>query len=218
MKTQESTPLQGSNVTFNHRTYVGEHGEVLYEMPLDAEEINLNDFNATKDNLVTLRYYGSDRIKVLFVKTDNLELAKYQWSYIDGKHNRKMRDSRCMVPGAHGMIICPKKNNCNRCPFGRKPEEKQRNTISLDGLVGTNYEPSMGVPVETQVIRKIELEEVIARMNARDPRIWQAFAMKELYGESVDVIRKALGVSAPRVYQLVAAAKTIGKQYRKENP
>ncbi len=32
MKTQESTPLQGSNVTFNHRTYVGEHGEALYDI------------------------------------------------------------------------------------------------------------------------------------------------------------------------------------------
>ena len=82
MKAQESTPLQGSNVTFTHRTYVGEHGEVLYDMPLDADDIDLKDFNATTKDLVTLRYNGTDNIRVLFVKTDNLELAKYQWSYI----------------------------------------------------------------------------------------------------------------------------------------
>ena len=62
MKTQESTPLQGSNVTFNHKTYVGEHGEVLYDMPLDAEDIDLKDFNATAKDLVTLRYNGTDNI------------------------------------------------------------------------------------------------------------------------------------------------------------
>lgn len=218
MKKESISPLQDSNVTFNHKTYVGEHGEVLYDMPLDADDIDLKDFNATAKDLVTLRYNGTDNIRVLFVKTDNLELAKFQWSYIDEKHNQKMRDSRCMVPGAHGMIICPKKHNCNCCPFGKKPEEKERHTISWDGLIDKGYEPAIGVPVETQVIRDIELEEVKVLMNAKDPRIWRAFAMKEIYGESVDVIKEELGVSAPRVYQFVAEAQAIGRQYRKDNP
>ena len=102
MKNSSESQLQGSNVTFNHKTYVGENGEVLYDMPLDAEDIDLKDFNATAKDLVTLRYNGTDNIRVLFVKTDNLELAKYQWSYIDEKHNQKMRDSRCMVPALTG--------------------------------------------------------------------------------------------------------------------
>ena len=121
MKKESIPQLQGSNVTFNHKTYVGENGEVLYDMPLDAEDIDLKDFNATAKDLVTLRYNGTDNIRVLFVKTDNLELAKYQWSYLDEKHNQKMRDSRCMVPGANGMIICPKKNNCICLPRARAP-------------------------------------------------------------------------------------------------
>ena len=123
-----------------------------------------------------------------------------------------------MVPGAHGMIICPKKNSCACCPFGKRPEEKERHTISWDGLIDKGYEPAIGVPVETQVIRDIELEEVKALMNDKDPRIWRAFAMKEIYGESVDVIKEELGVSAPRVYQFVAEAQAIGRQYRKDNP
>ena len=60
--------------------------------------------------------------------------------------------------------------------------------------------------------------EVKALMNDKDPRIWRAFAMKEIYGESVDVIKEELGVSAPRVYQFVAEAQAIGRQYRKDNP
>ena len=44
MKKESISPLQDSNVTFNHKTYVGEHGEVLYDMPLDAEDIDLGPF------------------------------------------------------------------------------------------------------------------------------------------------------------------------------
>ena len=76
----------------------------------------------------------------------------------------------------------------------------------------------MGVPVETQVIRKIEMEEVRALMDAKDPRISRAFSMKEIFCEPIDAIKNELGVSAARIYQLVAEAHTIGRQYRKDNP
>ena len=55
-----------------------------------------------------------------------------------------------------------------------------------------------------------------ARMDAEDPRIALAFEGKELYGETVQEIADELGVSAPRVYQLIARAREIGKSYRKE--
>ena len=62
------------------------------------------------------------------------------------------------------------------------------------------------------------LNKIGAVANLIHPRIWRAFAMKEIYGESVDVIKEELGVSAPRVYQFVAEAQAIGRQYRKDNP
>ena len=65
-------------------------------------------------------------------------------------------------------------------------------------------------------IMKIEYEEIRARMDAEDPRIALAFEGKELYGETVQEIADELGVSAPRVYQLIARAREIGKSYRKE--
>ena len=220
MKLQESSSLQGSNSTFNHRTYIDENGVVLYDMPIEADTIkNLEDFGATPDDFVTIKLGGIDRVRVLFVKTPNRELAEYQWSYLTEEHNRKMRESRCMVPGKWGgWVICNKNNDCRHCPFGKKPEEKQCNTVSWNALIEKGYEPETGVPVETQVIRKIEMEEVRAMMDAKDPRIWKAFSMKEIFGESVDTIKDELGVSAARVYQLVAEAHTIGRQYRKDNP
>ena len=49
-----------------------------------------------------------------------------------------------------------------------------------------------------------------------DPRIAKAFEGKELYGYSVKEIAKMLKVSEPSVYQLIARAKAIGKEYRKK--
>jgi DNA-binding CsgD family transcriptional regulator len=37
------------------------------------------------------------------------------------------------------------------------------------------------------------------------------------YGDSVREIAADLGVSEPRVYQLIARAKAIGREYRQEN-
>ncbi len=54
-------------------------------------------------------------------------------------------------------------------------------------------------------------------MDAEDPRIAMAFEAKELYGDSVKKIAADLGVSEPRIYQLINRAKTIGSQYREEN-
>ena len=41
--------------------------------------------------------------------------------------------------------------------------------------------------------------------------------MKELQGYSVREISAGLEISQPRVYQLIARAKAIGKEYRKNN-
>jgi DNA-directed RNA polymerase specialized sigma24 family protein len=63
----------------------------------------------------------------------------------------------------------------------------------------------------------MEYQAIRALMDAEDVRIAQAFEMKELMGYKAEEIAEELGVSAPRVYQLIARAKAIGKQYRKEN-
>lgn len=64
---------------------------------------------------------------------------------------------------------------------------------------------------------KLEYQAIRSLMDAEDPRIAIAFEAKELYGDSVKQIATDLGVSEPRVYQLISRAKAIGKQYRKDN-
>ena len=51
-------------------------------------------------------------------------------------------------------------------------------------------------------------------MDAEDPRIARAFEAKELFGYSVREIAAELGVSEPRVYQLITRAKAIGREFR----
>ena len=98
------------------------------------------------------------------------------------------------------------------------PEEfKVAAIISWDALIEQGYEPEIIVPVETQVLRKIEMEEVRARIEAKDPKIWKAFAMKLIIGESAKTVARELGVSAPRVYQLVEEAKDFFRQYEAED-
>jgi DNA-directed RNA polymerase specialized sigma24 family protein len=64
---------------------------------------------------------------------------------------------------------------------------------------------------------RLEYETIRALMDAEDPRIAMAFEAKTLYGDSVREIAADLGVSEPRVYQLIARAKAIGREYRQEN-
>lgn len=171
----------------------------------------------TWDDCRYLHFNGSQLMRVYFFKTKNRELAEAQWSYLDTLHSSGFASMRCMVPGRKKPFVkCPTTNSCARCPYGRKPEDKQAPVISLDGLLDDGYEPAPAESVEHRVLKKIEYEEIRARMDAEDPRIALAFEGKELYGETVQEIADELGVSAPRVYQLIARAKEIGRSYREE--
>lgn len=79
------------------------------------------------------------------------------------------------------------------------------------------YEPVGSAPVDEQTIAKDEYEGIKAMMDAEDTRIAKAFEMKELQSYSVREIAAELQISQPRLYQLIARAKTIGMEYRNNN-
>ena len=91
-------------------------------------------------------------------------------------------------------------------------EQNRHQVISWDGLADTGWESDAEEMVEHQVMTKVEYQEIRARMAAEDPRIALAFEAKELYGDSVKKIAADLGISEPRVYQLIARAKEIGRE------
>ena len=120
-----------------------------------------------------------------------------------------------MIPGKRKAYIkCPDTNSCANCPH---KEDKQAPVISWDGLVESGYEAAAGASPEENAVAKSEYRSIKAVMDAEDPRISKAFEMKDLLGFSVREIAADLGVSEPRVYQLIARAKAIGREYRQKN-
>ena len=84
-------------------------------------------------------------------------------------------------------------------------------------MIETGYDPAEGAPADEQAIGKMEYQEIRALMDAEDVRIARALEMKELMGYDVKEIAAELGVSGPRIYQMLARAKAIGKAYRDNN-
>lgn len=204
---------------FTHGTSIGANGVILYDCPIEIKnKADLDNYGISWDDCKTLIFHGSERVTVYFYKTESMEFAQSQWSYLDTKHSRRYASVRCMVPGKQKAFIkCPDTNSCARCPYGRKPEDKQTPVISWDGLIESGYDPATGCTTENQVHAKLEYAAIRALMDREDIRIAEAFEMKELYGYKVAEVAKMLKISEPQVYQLFARAKAIGKQYRKNN-
>ena len=201
---------------FKHRTSIGQNGEILYDCPIEIKtKADLKNYGITWDDCRTLNFHGSEKMTVYFFKTGNRALAEYQWNYLDSQHSAGYRSTRCMIPGKRkDWIKCPDTVSCANCPYKlvRKPP-----AISWDGLIESGYEPDAEGSVAESVCTKLELAELRRQMDQVDTRLYQAITLKEKYGMSVNEIAKKLGISEPRVYQLLAQVKEIAAAYRKEN-
>ena len=205
-----------SEAEFRHHASIGPNGEVLYDAPLQIRsKADLDNYGITWDDCRTLNFHGSEQMTVYFFKTTNRAFAEDQWSYLDTQHSQGFASVRCMIPGTRKpWIKCPTTVSCAKCPHkaDRKPP-----VISWDGLIETGYDPAEGAPADEQAIGKMEYQEIRALMDAEDVRIAYALEMKKLMGYDVKEIAAELGVSGPRIYQMLARAKAIGKAYRDNN-
>ena len=174
----------------------------------------MSNYGITDDDCKYLHRGNSERVRVYFYKTTNRAFAEYQWEYLNNLHSSGYYNTRCIVPGTRKPFVkCPDTNKCSQCPYGRTPETKQAAFLSLDGLVESGWEPDSEESVESQAAAKVECAELRKLMDAEDVRIWKAIVAKEVVGDTVKKIAQDLEVSEPRVYQLIARAKAIGKEY-----
>ncbi len=201
---------------FKHRSYVSEKGETVYDAPIEIKgKADMDNYGITIEDCRYLHFGASQKILVYFFRTTNRAFAEAQWEYINNVHSRGYSSTRCMVPGQRKAFVrCRDTNKCSECPYGRTPETRQASLVSWNGLVESGYEPESFDSAEQQVMAKMEYAEIRARMDAEDPRIARAFEARELLGDSVTRIATDLGVSEPRVYQLLRRAKEIGREYR----
>ena len=221
MSKKYSQQPQGGNNSqldkeFKHNTSIGADGTILYDAPIEIkDQADLDSFGITWADCRTLNFHGSEKVTVFFFKTENRAFAEYQWSYLDTQHSRGYASVRCMIPGKRKAYIkCPDTNSCANCPH---KENKQAPVISWDGLVESGYEPAAGVSPEESAVAKSEYGSIKTVMDAEDPRIAKAFELKELLGFSVREIAAELNLSEARIYQLIARAKAIGREYRQNN-
>lgn len=213
------TKKAGLGAEFKHGTSIGANGEVLFDCPIEIkDQADMMNYGITDEDCRFLNFNGSQKMRVYFYKTPDRAFAEAQWEYINNLHSSGYFSVRCMVPGKRKAFIrCRDTNKCSACPYGRTPETKQAPVVSWDGLLDSGWEPAPTESTEHTVMAKLEYQAIRALMDAEDPRIALAFEAKVLYGDSVKKIAADLGVSEPRIYQLINRAKTIGKQYRKDN-
>ena len=213
------TKKAGLGAEFKHGTSIGANGEILYDCPIEIKDkADLDNYGIGWEDCRFLNFNGSQRMQVYFFKTPNRALAEAQWKYISSLHSSGYFSVRCMVPGKRKAFVrCRDTNKCSACPYGRTPETKQIPVVSWDGLLDTGWEPAPAESVEHRMMAKMEYQAIRALMDAEDTRIAQALEMKTLQGYSVAEIAEALGVSQPRIYQLIARGKEIGAEYRAKN-
>ena len=210
------TKKAGLEAEFKHNTSIGEDGAILYDAPIQIrDQADLDNYHISWRDCRTLSFHGSERVTVYFMAVESKALAEYMWANLDTEHSRGYASVRCMIPGKRKAYIkCPDTNSCANCPH---KGDKQAPVISWDGLVESGYELAAGASPEESAVTKSEYRSIKAVMDAEDPRIAEAFEMKELFGYSVKEIAVALDLSEARIYQLVSRAKAIGREYRQKN-
>lgn len=205
-----------SEAEFRHHTSIGPNGEVLYDAPVEIRnQEDLSNYGISWNDTKTLSFHGSERVRVYFLKVESREVAEYLWSDMDSKHSREYAESRCWVPGRRKLWVrCPTTVPCAKCPH---KDDRKPPFISLDALLESGYEPIAATAAEDQVLSREEYRDIRSMMDAEDVRIGRAFELKELVGLKADAIAAELGISAPRVYQLLARGREIAREYRDNN-
>ena len=217
--TNDNTDVTETTISFEEieqATQFVKDGCVNYYAPIEIEHSGqLETLNITWNDCRTW-HIGSERVTVYLCPADE---ATYRFllGELRRKHRNGYRAVRCMVEGKlKPLIRCPESNKCSACPYGRKPEDREANIISWDGLIESGYEGEADNRMAEQLQAKLEYEEIRSLMDSENPIIAQVFEMKERDGFSVSEIADRLHIKPRNVYYYLDRAKAIGKKYNKE--
>ena len=217
--TNDNTDVTETTISFEEieqATQFVKDGCVNYYAPIEIEHSGqLETLNITWNDCRTW-HIGSERVTVYLCPADE---ATYRFllGELRRKHRNGYRAVRCMVEGKlKPLIRCPESNKCSACPYGRKPEDREANIISWDGLIESGYEGEADNRMVEQLQAKLEYDEIHTLMDSENPIIAQVFEMKERDGFSVSEIADRLHIKPRNVFYYLDRAKAIGKKYNKE--
>jgi len=198
---------------YRHCTITDSDGTVRYPCPIEIKtQADLDNYGVSSSACRKLHFGDSEEITVYFLPVESRELAEYQWRYLDTKHRRGFRDCRCWIPGKQKKWIrCPDINTCACCPF---KNQRKPSTISWDRLIASGYEPEAAPPAGEQATSNLACQKIFDMLSAEDIRIAKAVEMK-LDGYKGIEIAAELGISSPRVSNLMARAREIIENYKR---
>ena len=160
---------------------------------------------------------GPELVKVHLFPADEATY-KMQLKLLRSKHREEYRRKRCQIPGKlKPLITCPECNRCAECPYPEYRDKHKANNLSWEGLIESGYEAAHSTDDLHQVEVRMELDAVCRELDKKNPKISQAIILKEYYGFRVPEIAAELDETERGVYYLLAEAKRIGKQYRRNN-
>ena len=162
-------------------------------------------------------HIGSSQVAVHLTPADEATY-KILLNDLRAKHREEYRRKRCQIPGKlKPLITCPECNRCAECPYPDYRDQHKANNLSWEGMIESGYEAAHSIDDIRQAEVRMELDAVCRELDKKNPKISRAIILKEYYGFSVPEIAEKLNETERGVYYLLAEAKRIGKQYRKNN-
>lgn len=189
------------------------NGITVHFAPIEIEDRSqFEALHITQNQCRTWRI-GSEQVLIHLTPADE---ATYRFllNELRSKHRKGYRSVRCMVPGRQKPLIrCPDTNKCSDCPYGRKPEDRDPNEISWDGLIEAGIEPKITDHTTPKAETELMYKELLDLMAREDPVIAKAYNWKEHLGYDVKEIANKLQLSDRQVRYLLQKAETIRAKY-----
>lgn len=146
------------------------------------------------------------------------EVADFLINDMRKEHRQTYRKVRCKIPGTRKPLIrCPESNKCSNCPFPAYRDAHQPDDLSWEQMIDdAGNETGQEDPgIHNAEVREL-LREVIAEMDAKNPKYFRALAL-QFIGYNVHEIAAALNESESNIYYFLRKAMEIGKDFKKRN-
>ena len=185
-------------------------GQVIYLAPIKIEiPEQLENLHTDYAHCRTW-HIGAEAVTVKLTPV-NEALYDFMVNSLRAEHRDGVRKSRCLVRGKRGTLVrCDERNQCKKCPYGYKPEDRQYQEVSWDELSDQGVDPAATDTTSAPVLFEMGVEAARAQMAAEDRRLLTVYEMLE-DKKGVPEIMDALGLSQRRIYQMITRCRKIVK-------
>ncbi len=204
-----------------------EDGTIYYSIPLEAPNDIPVDRDAPDEDKPKYSYlslFGGINVRVYFTETPDKSLAYRIRAMINTAHSqdRRYAERFTVVPdvlgdGANDGNHKISRNSCEEPDDAEELAGEEQETSEHDHGKKNGYQQHGWPTVEKQALDRIEIQAIRDLVKSTNPRCWEVFYQVKLYGEDAKAVADRMGISVPRIYQLLNRVTEIAKSYRKQN-